>query len=185
MLIEERLTWPVRAVLSGGGGRLGHFLPNQKQVISDSEPVPCSLTPQNPGTHRITAVIKDTKGRDHETQMVQWVVGKGQVVWDERPDNRLEIIPEKNRYAAGDRARYLIKNPFPGAKALVTVERYGVLRHWVQELQGSTPMIEFYVKQDETLGFYLSVVASPQGWRSRRFKPVRWTWANPAFAWVM
>jgi len=131
---------------------------DQKQVISDSEPVPCSLTPQNPGSHRITAVIKDTKGRDHETQMVQWVVGKGQVVWDERPDNRLEIIPEKNRYAAGDRARYLIKNPFPGAKALVTVERYGVLRHWVQTLHGSTPMIEFEVKQDETPGFYLSVV---------------------------
>ena len=131
---------------------------DQKQVISHSEPVPCSLTPQNPGSHRITAVIKDTKGRDHETQMYQWVIGKGQVVWNERPNNRLEIIPEKNRYAVGDRARYLIKNPFPGAKALITVERYGVLRHWVQQLQGSTPVIEFDVKQDETPGFYLSVV---------------------------
>jgi len=26
--IEERLTWPVRAVLLGGGGRYGHFLPD-------------------------------------------------------------------------------------------------------------------------------------------------------------
>ena len=25
-LIEERLTWPVRAVLMGGGGHCGHFL---------------------------------------------------------------------------------------------------------------------------------------------------------------
>jgi uncharacterized protein YfaS (alpha-2-macroglobulin family) len=90
--------------------------------------------------------------------MFQWVVGKGQVVWDESPDNRLEIIPEKNRYTVGDRARYLVKNPFPGAKALVTVERYGVLRHWVQELQGSTPMIEFEVKLDDAPGFFLSVV---------------------------
>ena len=131
---------------------------DQKQVISTSEPVPCSLTPQNPGSHRITAIIKDAKGRDHSSRMYQWVVGKGEVVWDERPDNRLEIIPEKNRYAVGDRARYLVKNPFPGAKALVTVERYGVLRHWLQTLHGSTPMIEFEVKQDETPGFYLSVV---------------------------
>jgi len=131
---------------------------DQKEVISDSEPVSCSFTPEDPGSHRITAVIKDSKGRSHETRMYQWVIGKGQVVWNERPDNRLEIIPEKNRYAAGDRARYLVKNPFPGAKALVTIERYGILRHWVQTLQGSTPMIEFEVKQDETPGFYLSVV---------------------------
>ena len=27
-LIEERLTWPVRAVLLGGGGHYGHFLPD-------------------------------------------------------------------------------------------------------------------------------------------------------------
>ena len=131
---------------------------DQMEVISGLEPVSCSLTPQDPGSHRITAVIKDTKGRDHSSRIFQWTVGKGQVVWDENPDNRLEIIPEKNRYAVGDRARYLVKNPFPGAKALVTVERYGVLRHWVQTLHSSTPMIEFEVKQDETPGFYLSVV---------------------------
>jgi uncharacterized protein YfaS (alpha-2-macroglobulin family) len=99
--------------------------------------------------------------------MFQWVVGKGQVVWDESPDNRLEIIPEKNRYTIGDRARYLVKNPFAGAKALVTVERYGVLRHWVQELQGSTPMIEFEVKPDDAPGFFSPWWSCPQGWSSR------------------
>ena len=130
----------------------------QKEVISRSQPVSCSLIPKDPGAHRFTAVIKDTEDRRHETQLNQWVIGKGAVVWDERPDNRLEIIPEKKRYAVGDRARYLVKNPFPGAKALVTIERYGVLRHWVQTLNGSTPMIAFDVKQDETPGFFLSVV---------------------------
>lgn len=136
---------------------------DQQVTRSGPEPVSCSLTPRDPGAHRITAVIKDTKGRNHSTRMMQWVVGKGQVVWHERPDNRLEIIPEKNRYAAGDKARYLIKNPFPGARALVTIERYGVLRHWVQTLEGSTPTIAFEVTQNEAPGFYLSaVVVSPR-----------------------
>ena len=40
----------------------------------------------------------------------------------------------------------------------MTIERYGVLRHWVQLLEGSTPMIEFEVKQHDSPGFYLSVV---------------------------
>ncbi len=131
---------------------------DQADVISAKDPVSCSLTPQNPGSHRITATIKDTEGRNHESRIYQWVVGKGQVVWEEGPDNRLEIIPEKNGYKPGEKARYLVKNPFPGAKALVTIERYGVLRHWVQTLEGSTPMIEFEVKEDDSPGFYLSVV---------------------------
>ena len=42
--------------------------------------------------------------------------------------------------------------------ALITVERYGVLDSWVQELKGSTPIIEIPVKPDYIPGFYLSVV---------------------------
>ena len=131
---------------------------DQKEITSGSEPVSCSVTPKDPGSHRIDAVVKDTRGRKHQSRLYQWVVGKGEVVWDESPDNRLEIIPEKNRYNIGEQARYLVKNPFPGAPALVTVERYGVLRHWVQTLQGSTPVIAFDVKETEAPGFYLSVV---------------------------
>jgi uncharacterized protein YfaS (alpha-2-macroglobulin family) len=131
---------------------------DRKEAVSGPEPVTCSLTPKNPGSHRVEAVIKDTRDRPQESRLYQWVVGKGEVVWDERPDNRLEIIPEKNRYEIGEQARYLVKNPFPGARALVTVERYGVLRHWVQTLKGSTPVIAFEVKGDDAPGFYLSVV---------------------------
>ena len=154
---------------------------DQRETISGPEPVTCSLTPRDPGAHRITAVIKDTKGRNHSTCMTQWVVGKGQVVWHERPDNRLEIIPEKNRYAAGDKARYLIKNPFPGARALVTVERYGVLRHWVQTLEGSTPTISFNVTQNEAPGFYLSVVVVSPRVEQPPLKPGQVDLGKPTF----
>ena len=154
---------------------------DQRETISGPDPVKCSLTPRDPGTHRITAVIKDTKGRTHSTCMTQWVVGKGQVVWDESPDNRLEIIPEKNRYAAGDEARYLIKNPFPGARALVTIERYGVLRHWVQTLEGSTPTISFKVTQNEAPGFYLSVVVISPRVEQPPLKPGQVDLGKPTF----
>ncbi len=141
-----------------------HWVPvDHAEIRSSTEPVSCSLTPKDPGLHRITAAIKDTKGRKHESRMEQWVVGKGDVVWDQSPDNRLEIIPEKKRYAVGDQARYLVKNPFPGAMALITVERYGILKQWVQPLSGSTPVISLEVERDFLPGFYLSVaVVSPR-----------------------
>ncbi len=31
--IEERCTWPVRTVPSGGGGRTGHFLPGLSKFV--------------------------------------------------------------------------------------------------------------------------------------------------------
>src|SRR5690606_29912802 len=78
-------------------------------------------------------------------------------------DDALEIVPEQAEYAIGDTARYLVQNPYPGARALVTIERFGVLEQWVETLDGSTPVVEFEVKPDYMPGFYLSVlVISPR-----------------------
>lgn len=127
-------------------------------LISGVESNICRFSPKEPGSYRITATIQDTKGRPHSSQLYQWVVGKGRVVWDDRPDNSLEIIAEKKTYKVGEKARYLVKNPFPGAQALITIERYGVLKHWVQTLDTSTAIIEFDVEKDFIPGYFLSVV---------------------------
>ncbi len=123
----------------------------------------CTFTPNEPGSYRVTATIADTQGRPHRTELRAWVVGKGQVVWHGANDDALEIVPEKPAYGVGETARYLLKNPYPGARALVTIERYGVLKQWLQKLDGSTPVIEFPVGADYLPGFYLSVlVMSPR-----------------------
>ena len=45
----------------------------------------------------------------------------------------------------------------------MTIERYGILKQWVQTLDSSTPVIEFAVEKDFMPGFYLSVlVMSPR-----------------------
>ncbi|MGQ4810509.1 hypothetical protein NKDENANG_03981 [Candidatus Entotheonellaceae bacterium PAL068K] len=126
-------------------------------------PAVCAFTPQEPGSYRITARIADTRGAGHTTQIFAWVIGKGRVLWTQKDDNSLQIIAESERYRVGETARYLIQNPFPGAKALVTIERYGVIKHWVQTLESSTPVLEFPVQPDYLPGFFLSVlVMSPR-----------------------
>jgi uncharacterized protein YfaS (alpha-2-macroglobulin family) len=119
----------------------------------------CAFTPDSAGTYRITASIKDTKGRAHSTTDTVWVAGSGYVQWNDGSNYALTTIPEKTDYKVGDTARYLVKNPYPGAQALVTVERYGVLDSFVQTLEGSAPIIEIPVKADYLPGFYVSVVA--------------------------
>ncbi len=122
------------------------------------EPLSCAFTPAKAGTHRISAVVEDTQGRSHQTVMYLWVVGEGRVVWWERPGYGIELISEATEYEVGDTARYLVKNPFPGATALVSIERYGIIDQWQLKLQGSTPVVEFPIKPDYVPGAYLSVV---------------------------
>lgn len=128
-------------------------------VTSADEGVDCAFTPPAAGTYRITGTIKDTKGRDHSSAQYLWVTGSDYVQWNDGKEYALTIIPEKTDYKVGDTARYLVKNPWPGVNALVTVERYGVMDSFVQKLDGSAPVIEIPVKPDYVPGFYVSVVA--------------------------
>lgn len=132
-------------------------------ATSEAKPAVCSFVPDKPGYYRFIASIKDTKGRVHETTLEGWGIGSGRVMWAMSDNARLEIIPEQNQYKIGETARYLVKNPYPGARALVSVERYGVIKSWEETLSSSTPVIEVPIEADFLPGFYLSVlVTSPR-----------------------
>lgn len=150
-------------VKGAGNAYLSDITVEWKQVAECSQtsaatPQDCSFTPDAAGTYRLAAEIADTKGVAHKTTLRIWVSGGDYVQWNNETDSMLAIIPEKAAYQIGDTARYLIKNPYPGASALVTIERYGVMDSFVTTLEGSTPIIEFPVKPDYMPGYYLSVI---------------------------
>ena len=133
------------------------------ELQSGLDPVEFEFTPKQPGTFKITAEIKDTLNRIQSTSIQRWAVGSGQVLWETTPGNMMNVYPEKESYQVGETARFLAQNPFPGAKALITVERFGVLQSWVKTFQNSTEVIEIPVLPDYLPGFYLSVlVMSPR-----------------------
>jgi alpha-2-macroglobulin len=164
----ERLETKAARVRGAGTAYLTEFIDEWLPAgecagTSTSAPLDCTFTPEAPGSYRLTATIRDTRARPHTTVLTAWVVGKGQLVWRTGNDDSLEIVPEEASYEIGDTARYLLKNPYPGAQALVTVERYGILKQWVQTLDSSAPVIELAVERDFMPGFYLSVlVMSPR-----------------------
>lgn len=155
-------------VKGAGNAYITNFVRNYIEVgtcngKSKKTSLSCIFTPEKPGSYRLTASIKDTKGRNHISEVSTWVIGKGRVMWEQVEDNSLQIVPEETSYNIGDTARYLVKNPYPGAKALISIERYGVLKSWVQSFDSSTPLVEFEVTKDFMPGFYLSVtVMSPR-----------------------
>jgi hypothetical protein len=167
ILLERMETSAVR-VKGAGNAYLTNYTSEWKPAgtckgVSVADALTCSFTPDQAGSYRAIAKVKDTKGAEHSSGVEFWVTGSDYVVWNNTSDVLLPIVPEKTAYHVGDTARYLIKNPYPGAKALITIERYGVIDTFVQTLEGSTPTIEFKVKPDYLPGFYLSVlVVSPR-----------------------
>ena len=133
------------------------------QIRIVAAPGMCEFTPRTSGYYEVVATTIDGRGRTHQSALPLWVTGSGFVAWDHSEDATLSIVAEKSSYEIGETARYLVKNPFPGATALVSVERYGVLDHWIETFDTSTPVIEVPIKPDYLPGFYLSVmVVSPR-----------------------
>lgn len=130
---------------------------------SKEEPSTCDFTPKKPGSYRASAQIADTKGRTHSVYTWLYVTGPGYVTWEMAEDSALEIIPEKKEYTVGEIAKFLVKNPFPGASALISVERLGVIKAWTMTIKDSTAVIEVPVEEDFIPGFNLSVaLTSPR-----------------------
>jgi uncharacterized protein YfaS (alpha-2-macroglobulin family) len=135
------------------------------QLVSGLDPQEFEFTPKLPGIHRIRAKIEEPSGSGqvHATTIQRYVVGGRHVVWESVPGNLLNVHGEKQEYKVGETARFFVQNPFPGAKALVTVERFGVMRSWVKTLERSTEIVEIPVLPDYLPGFYMSVmVMSPR-----------------------
>ncbi|MDX1389678.1 MAG: MG2 domain-containing protein, partial [Acidobacteriota bacterium] len=140
-------------VKGAGNAYLTEYIHEWKEVAScdedsSEEKITCSFVPEHAGLYRIAVEIEDTAGRSTRSETERWAAGRGVVLWEEPPGHHLEIFPESETLRVGETARYLIKNPFPGAKALVTVER----------LEDSTAILDRELESDFVPGFYLSVV---------------------------
>ncbi len=164
MIIEHYLTRAAR-VKGAGNAYLSQYTSEwvksaDCKQTSKLARVGCEFVPKEPGRYRVTATIKDTKGRQNKASLSTWVVGKATVLWASANNNQIEIIADAKSYKIGDVAKFLVKNPYPGAQALITVERYGVKRHWRKTLVGSTPIVEVPIEDDDYPGIYVSVVVT-------------------------
>ncbi len=161
---EHKKTWGARVKGAGEGYHTEYqhqWEPEQEMTgISTSEPLEFDFTPGQAGDLRLIATLQDSAGLSHSTIIERWVTGKGVVLWESTPGNLLSVYPEKSGYNVGDTARFLVQNPFPGAQALITVERFGVISHWTKTFTNSSEIIEFPILPDYLPGFYVSVIVT-------------------------
>jgi hypothetical protein len=110
------------------------------------------------GQYRLRARARDVRGNAVRTETDVYAAGAGYAAWRRSNDDRVEIHPERRRYAPGETARLLIPSPFDEATALITVEREGILDSRVERVAGSTPQIDLPITEAHLPNVYVSVI---------------------------
>ncbi len=119
------------------------------------------------GRYRLRATGRDVRGNAIRAETYLYAAGPGYVAWERTDDDRIELVPERTRYAPGETARLMVQSPYEEATALVTVEREGIISSRVERLTGSTPQVEVPLGEEHLPNAFVSVIL----WEGRTAAP--------------
>ncbi len=120
-------------------------------------PVDCTLTVQQPGLYALQTSVRDGRGRTATTTTDFYATGPD-LVWGPYDDREM-LVADKASYKVGDTAHILVRNRVPGALALVTEERVGILRTRLVKLEGAAPTIDIPIEARHAPNVHIGVVA--------------------------
>lgn len=125
---------------------------------SGKEEVRCAFTPEQVGMFVLEATLTDREGRRQTTRDALYVVGDGWVSWQRNDTDRIELVPDRDRYQPGDVAKVLIKSPYPEVEALLTIEREGVISHRRLRLEGSAQTVDVPIDASMIPNVFVGVI---------------------------
>ncbi|MRR10729.1 hypothetical protein EG831_11800, partial [bacterium] len=150
-------------------------------LVTGPGPVSLAFVPTRPGFYVFRLRSADRRGNPVAAGGYFYATGAGAVSWEARNDDRIDLVADKRSYAPGERARIMVKSPYPSCTALVTVEREFVLSQRVVALTGSAPVIELPVEAEHLPNVYVSVVLLRGRLAAQRFAEDGGDLSKPAF----
>lgn len=148
-----------------GGGYDYQWQRTTKEVghctaVSAINPVSCDLVPPTGGSYEVVAEVDGKPGG----QADMWAWGRG----GDKPvipskGRLVELTPDKARYAPGETAKLLVRNPFPAATAIFTVEQGGLIKHEVVRLDEAAKLFEVPIQGGHAPYIHATVTLLPIG----------------------
>lgn len=123
---------------------------NECRVTSAADPQRCVFETGEGGRYIIRAEVRDAKGRRNQSQLTVWVSGGKRPPGDALAQDKVELVPDRERYQPGDVAKLLVIAPFQPAEGLLTVRRSGIVKTQRFSVTGPTatvsvPIVEGFV----------------------------------------
>ncbi|HET7423626.1 MAG TPA: alpha-2-macroglobulin family protein [Gemmatimonadales bacterium] len=128
--------------------------------VSAGDPVPCRFTPPAGGSYIVTVSATDEQGREARSSVYHWAVGKDWVPWNDESQFKMDVVPDKSRYAVGDTATILFASPFTGAEAWITVEREGLIEQRRLRIASGTTTISLPITEALAPNAFVSIVVA-------------------------
>ena len=129
-----------------------------RTIETTEGPSSLELIPEKAGLYLVAAEGRDGRSNLITTSTYFYLTGKDYVSWEQRDDDTIELVADKERYAPGETARILVKSPYEKAKALVTIERELIIESRVLEIVGSSSRIEVPIKPGYIPNVFVSVL---------------------------
>lgn len=131
-------------------------------VVSTSATSSCDLKVPEGGFYVVRLTLDDPRGnRITASTSFHGIEGRqgrsAPVAWAESDARVVTLEANKKSYEPGEQARFLVRNPFKEADALVTVERNGVLWRRRAHLSGPMPVLTIPVEASFYPNAYVSV----------------------------
>ncbi|MGB9110162.1 MAG: MG2 domain-containing protein, partial [Telluria sp.] len=104
----------------------------------------------------LRARASDPQGRVAATQHEVWIGGDEEQWFAAGDHDRIDLLPAKKRYEAGETAVLQVRSPFRNATVLVTVEREGILDSYVRRLSGREQVVRIPVKASYAPNVFVS-----------------------------
>lgn len=149
---------------AGVGGRL-EWVTEKKEVTISSftvtsakSPFSWQYTPDKSGFYYFIALSKDKRGNLVKSSVYFYITGKDYCAWERSDDDKLNLICDKERYKPGETVKILVKSPYEKAKAVVTLEREGIIDQWITDVVGSADTVTVPLNYDHIPNVYVCVM---------------------------
>ncbi|MGC8897764.1 MAG: MG2 domain-containing protein [Bacteroidota bacterium] len=130
----------------------------ETHIRSGDSAIEAQFVPQRAGLYFVTAEGQDVRGNMIRTIVHFYVSGTEYVAWKRSDDDRIELVADAERYQPGNVAHIIVKSPYEKARALITVERDGIIKEWVTVLEGSAPELSLPITNAYLPNVFVSVV---------------------------
>jgi uncharacterized protein YfaS (alpha-2-macroglobulin family) len=131
--------------------------PEECNVKSADGDVKCTFKPKAGGVYRVTARVLDDRERPNESELTLWVAGGKQPPQRGVEQQKVELIPDRKDYGAGDTAEILVQSPFAPAEGLLTLRRSGLVRTERFRMDGPSRKLKVPIEEGYTPNIHVQV----------------------------
>src|SRR5262245_2618140 len=140
--------------------------PQQCAIRSAAGPTTCRFETREGGRYSVVASITDDRERRNETELTLWVAGGKRQSERNLTREKIELIPDRKEYKAGDTAEILIQAPFAPAEGVLTLRRSGLLSRERFAISSNSHTLRIPIKDEYAPNIHVQVDLVGAAWRT-------------------